>query len=198
MYCLLFMRTRPVSYTHLPEAGRQAKGTAIVNLLRLQAGEKITAAFPVEHEQQGKYLVMATRGGSIKKTALSEYENIRQNGLIAMGVREEDELTSVFMTSGEDQIIVGTRKGMSIRFHEKDIRPMGRTAYGVRSTVSYTHLDVYKRQRLQGRTGMIFCWRLQARTHAAMLPRDSSERRRCRSSWRARNRCKRRWDRRRC
>ena len=117
----------------IPEAGRQAKGTAIVNLLRLQAGEKITAAFPVEPEQQGKYLVMATRGGSIKKTALSEYENIRQNGLIAMGVREEDELTSVFMTSGEDEIIVGTRKGMSIRFHEKDIRPMGRTAYGVRS-----------------------------------------------------------------
>ena len=117
----------------IPGAGRQAKGMAIVNLLRLQGDEKVTEAFPLEKDQEGKYLVMATKLGQIKKTKMSQYENIRQNGLIAMGIREDDDLCAVFLTDGNDEIVVGTHKGMSIRFSEKDIRPMGRTAHGVRS-----------------------------------------------------------------
>ncbi len=117
----------------IPMAGRQAKGMAIVNLLRLQSDEKITAAFPLESDQEGKYLVMATKLGQIKKTKMSQFQNIRQNGLIAMGIREDDDLCAVFMTEGGEEIIVGTLMGMSIRFSEKDIRPMGRAAFGVRS-----------------------------------------------------------------
>ncbi len=117
----------------IPMAGRQARGMAIVNLLRLHGDEKVTAVFPMEGGSSGKYLVMATRQGQIKKTSVSEFENIRQNGLIAIGIGEEDELCSVFLTDGDDQIIVGTQQGMSIRFSETDIRPMGRAAYGVRA-----------------------------------------------------------------
>jgi DNA gyrase subunit A len=117
----------------IPEAGRQAKGTAIVNLLNLDAGEKISAVFPVSEFDQQANLVMVTRGGVIKKTEMSAYANIRQNGLIAVGLREGDELIAVLKTDGEQNIIVGTRQGMSITFNEKDVRPMGRTATGVRA-----------------------------------------------------------------
>lgn len=117
----------------VPMAGRTAKGMAIVNLLQLQAGEKVAAAFPIPKDVEAKYLVIATRKGMIKKTPVQEFQHIRQNGLIAMGLREGDELASVFITSGEDTIIVGTHGGMSVSFHENDIRPMGRTAHGVRA-----------------------------------------------------------------
>ncbi|OQB25453.1 MAG: DNA gyrase subunit A [Firmicutes bacterium ADurb.Bin182] len=117
----------------IPEAGRIAKGTAIVNLLSLQGGEKVTAMFPVTKEAEGGYLVMATRNGVIKKTPMSEFDNIRKGGIIAQSLREDDELISVLLSSGEDEILVGTRKGLCIRFREEDVRPMGRTATGVRS-----------------------------------------------------------------
>ena len=118
----------------IPEAGRTAKGTAIVNLLQLKNGEKVAAAFPVnEYTNGGKYLVMATKKGIIKKTALKDFENIHKGGIIALGLREDDELIGVQLTSGDDDIMIGTSKGMSIRFHEDDVRPMGRTATGVRA-----------------------------------------------------------------
>ena len=117
----------------VPMAGRTAKGMAIVNLLQLQAGEKVAAAFPIPKDVEAKYLVIATRKGMIKKTPVQEFQHIRQNGLIAMGLREGDELASVFITSGDDPNIVGTHGGMSVSFHENDIRPMGRTAHGVRA-----------------------------------------------------------------
>jgi DNA gyrase subunit A len=117
----------------IPMAGRTARGMAIVNLLRLHGDEKINAVFPIESGQEGQYLVMATRLGLIKKTPMAEFENIRQNGLLALSLREDDELCSVFRTGGGDEIIVGTKNGQSIRFGEKDIRPMGRAAHGVRS-----------------------------------------------------------------
>ncbi|MBQ6692185.1 MAG: DNA gyrase subunit A, partial [Clostridia bacterium] len=117
----------------IPEAGRQAKGTAIVNLLQLQAGEKITAAFPIGQDETGEYLVFATKGGVIKKTPLSDFDNIRKGGLIALGLREGDELIGVMLSHGQDEFLVGTKNGKSIRFHEDDVRPMGRTATGVRS-----------------------------------------------------------------
>ncbi len=134
----------------IPLAGRQAKGMAIVNLLRLQPQEKITTVLPIKSTGE-KYLVMATRKGLIKKTAVQEFDNIRQSGLIAMGVREDDELCSVFPTKGEDEIILGTRSGMSIRFSEKDIRPMGRTAFGVRSVNLSTGDEVVDVQRVDKR-----------------------------------------------
>ena len=118
---------------NIPEAGRTAKGTAIVNLLQLQGGEKITAMFPVTKEAEGEYLVFATRGGVIKKTPMSEFDNIRKGGLIALGLREGDELIGVMLSTGDDEFLVGTRRGKCIRFHEDDVRAMGRTATGVRS-----------------------------------------------------------------
>ena len=117
----------------IPEAGRQAKGTAIVNLLNLDPNEKISAMFPVAEFEENAKLVMITKGGVIKKTEMSAFANIRQNGLIAVGLREGDELIAVLKTDGEKNIIVGTLKGMSITFNEKDVRPMGRTATGVRA-----------------------------------------------------------------
>ena len=117
----------------IPEGGRSAKGTAIVNLLQLQDGEKVTAMFPITAEDQGEYLVLATREGVIKKTPISEFDNIRKGGIIAQSLREGDELISVMLSTGEDDLLVGTRKGMCIRFHESDVRSMGRTATGVRS-----------------------------------------------------------------
>ncbi len=117
----------------IPEAGRTAKGTAIVNLLQLRDGEKVTEAFPVGNAEAKGYLVLATRQGVIKKTPMSEFENIRKGGITAQGLREGDELIGVAVSSGNDEFILGTRGGMSIRFNENDVRAMGRTATGVRA-----------------------------------------------------------------
>ena len=118
----------------IPEAGRTAKGTAVVNLLSLSPGEKVTAVIPLPEmpeEREGRSLIMATRAGFIKKTKLSEFENIRANGLIAVILREGDELVQVALTSGSDDIILGTRMGKAIRFNEKNVRNMGRATQGV-------------------------------------------------------------------
>ena len=115
----------------IPEAGRTAKGTAIVNLLSLDSGEKITAIIPISSFEDGKYLLMATRNGLIKKTPLKEYDSSRKTGLLAINLKDEDELIDVRMTDGEDNIVLVTSKGMSITFDEKDVRPVGRSAQGV-------------------------------------------------------------------
>ena len=118
----------------IPEAGRTARGTAIVNLLQLSPGEKVTTMLPFPAEKsEGTYLIMATRKGTIKRTELSEFMNLRRAGLIAIVLRDDDELIGVRRTEGDSDILVGTRDGMSIRFHESDMRPMGRSAMGVRS-----------------------------------------------------------------
>ena len=115
----------------VPEAGRTAKGTAIVNLLSLNAGEKISAVIPISNYAEGKYLLMATKNGTIKKTALNEFSSVRKSGLIAINLKEEDTLIDVKLTDGEDNVVLVTSKGMSITFDEKDVRPMGRGATGV-------------------------------------------------------------------
>ena len=115
----------------IPEAGRTAKGTAIVNLLNLEGGEKISAIIPIQNFAEGKYLLMATRSGLIKKTPLTEYDSNRRTGLMGITLKEDDELIDVRMTDGEDNVVLVTRKGMSITFDEKDVRPVGRTAQGV-------------------------------------------------------------------
>lgn len=117
----------------IPEAGRTAKGTAIVNLLNLDAGEKVTAVFPVNKINRDAYLVSVTKYGIVKKTPFSEYENIRQNGLRAVNLRDDDELAAILETDGDKKILVGTNRGMVILFHEDDVRAMGRTATGVRA-----------------------------------------------------------------
>lgn len=115
----------------IPEAGRTAKGTAIVNLLSLDAGEKISAVIPIQNFAEGKYLLMATKNGLIKKTALTEYNSARKTGLQGITLKEEDELIGVRLTDGEDNVVLVTKEGMSITFDEKDVRPIGRVAQGV-------------------------------------------------------------------
>ena len=115
----------------IPEAGRTAKGTAIVNLLRLDNGEKISAVIPLQNFAEGKYLLMATRSGLIKKTALNEYSSNKKTGLLAITLKEDDELIDVRLTDGEDNVVLVTKKGMCITFDEKDVRPVGRSAQGV-------------------------------------------------------------------
>ena len=115
----------------IPEAGRTAKGTAIVNLLRLDNGEKISAVIPITNFEDGKYLLMATKNGLIKKTALKDFDSIRKTGLLSITLKDDDELIDVRLTDGEDNVVLVTSKGLSITFDEKDVRPVGRSAQGV-------------------------------------------------------------------
>lgn len=117
----------------IPEAGRTARGTAIVNLLQLDGGEKVTAMIPLPREREEGYLVMATRNGLIKKTGSDEFANLRKMGLIAIALREDDELIGVELTQGSSELMLATRMGQAIRFSESDVRPMGRNSMGVRS-----------------------------------------------------------------
>src|SRR5256885_1237559 len=116
----------------IPEAGRAAKGKAMINLLALSGDEKVTATLPVKEFREDRYVVMATRMGTIKKTELAAYGNPRQGGIIALTLDEGDKLIGVEITDGQREILLGTRDGIVIRFREEDVRPMGRPAYGVR------------------------------------------------------------------
>ena len=115
----------------IPEAGRTARGTAIVNLLSLDAGEKVSAIIPIQNFAEGKYLLFATKNGIIKKTSLTEYNSARKTGLLSITLKEDDELIDVRLTDGEDNVVLVTKGGMSITFDEKDVRPMGRVSQGV-------------------------------------------------------------------
>ncbi len=116
----------------LPEAGRASKGRAVVNLLSLSPGESISSILPVRDFEEGKFIVTATAQGVIKKTGLMEYSRPRAGGIIAMGMNEGDRLIATAITTGQEEVFLSTRQGMSIRFHEEDVRPMGRAAVGVR------------------------------------------------------------------
>ena len=116
----------------IPEAGRTARGTAIINLLQLQPEEKITAVIPIKEYEEGKYLFMATKKGLVKKTPIMDYANVRKTGLAAITLREDDELIEVKTTDNEKDIVLITKYGQCIRFHETDVRPTGRTSMGVR------------------------------------------------------------------
>ncbi len=116
----------------IPEAGRQAKGTAIVNLLQIMGDEKITSVIPVKSFDTEAYLFTATKKGIVKKTPIHDYASSRRDGLIALTLDEDDELMDVKLTSGKDELIIGTQRGMAIKFSEEQVRSMGRTARGVR------------------------------------------------------------------
>jgi len=116
----------------IPEVGPQGKGKAIVNLVQLQGGEKIAALCAVKAFDSGSYVLLATRKGIVKKTELDAFSNPRPSGIIALSVEEDDELIDAVLTSGKDEILLGTRDGMAIHFNEEEVRPMGRSAYGVK------------------------------------------------------------------
>ena len=115
----------------IPEAGRTARGTAIINLLQLQPGEKITAVIPIKEYKDDHFLFMATKNAIVKKTPVTDYANVRKKGLAAINLREEDELIEVKMTDNTKDMILVTRYGQCIRFHETDVRSTGRTSMGV-------------------------------------------------------------------
>ncbi len=116
----------------IPEASRSAKGKALVNLLALAGSEKVTATLPVKEFRDDRYIVMATKKGIIKKTELSAFSNPRQGGIIALGLEGGDKLIGVQLTDGQREILMGTRQGITIRFKEEEVRPMGRMAHGVK------------------------------------------------------------------
>ncbi len=115
----------------IPEAGRTSRGLAIVNLLQLLPGEKVTAIIPIREYEEGRYLFMATKNGMVKKTSIVEYQNIRKSGLQSINLREDDELIEVKSTNDKKDIILVTKMGQCIRFHERDVRPTGRASMGV-------------------------------------------------------------------
>ncbi len=115
----------------VPEAGRTAKGTAIVNLLNLEPGERVSAVIPIKEYSEDKFILMGTKKGVIKKTPLKEYDSARTTGIIGINLRDDDELIDVRLTDGEDSIVMVTRHGIAIRFDEKDVRPLGRVSQGV-------------------------------------------------------------------
>lgn len=116
----------------IPEASRTSRGTAMVNLLQLQAGEHVSASFCLRDFNTDQYLVLATKSGMVKKTPISQYANVRKNGLIAMTLKDGDQLIEAKLVNPDEEIMLGTRNGMAIRFNEKDIRITGRSAMGVR------------------------------------------------------------------
>ena len=134
---LLFISNKGIMYRlkcyELPEGSKAARGVNIVNLLPLGENEKVAAMIKTSDFDEGKYIVMVTKNGKIKRTSLAAYKNVRKNGLIAIGLDENDEIASVRMTKGENQLIIATHNGMAIRIDENDIRPMSRTAHGVKA-----------------------------------------------------------------
>jgi len=116
----------------IPEAGPTAKGKALVNLLNLASGETIAAVLPVIEFREDEYIIMATKDGTVKKTKLMAYSKPRVGGIIALNIRDDDELIEAKLTSGSDEILISSHFGQAIRFKEEDVRDMGRTATGVR------------------------------------------------------------------
>lgn len=134
-YLLFFTSSGKVFWLkvhQVPEAGRVAKGKPIINLLQLGESETVSAILPVSEFRADRFVVMATKNGTVKKTDLSAYSNPRAGGIIALGLEEGDRLISALVTNGEEEVLLGTKKGLVIRFPEANVRPMGRTAYGVK------------------------------------------------------------------
>jgi DNA gyrase subunit A len=133
---ILMVSNKGRAYTkkvwEVPQAGRTAKGKAFINLVPLQEGERVVALLPVREFSEGAFVIMVTRKGMIKKTSLNAFSAVRASGIIALGIADDDDLVSVRITEGSSDILIGTRNGWAIRFQEEKVRPMGRTARGVR------------------------------------------------------------------
>jgi DNA gyrase subunit A len=139
----------------IPDVGPQGKGKAIVNLVSLQAGEKIAAVCAARDFEKPGYVFLCTRKGIVKKTELSAFSNPRPSGIIALGVEEGDIVIDAALTSGQDQILLATREGMAIRFDEADVRGMGRSAYGVKGIELEDTDAVMGMQVLAGHAGTL-------------------------------------------
>jgi DNA gyrase subunit A len=133
---LLFFTNRgrvfQIKVHEIPETGRTSRGIPVINLIGIEQGETITTLLPVKGDEEAQYLFMCTRNGTVKRTSLSQFENVRSSGLIAIRLHGDDELAWVRMTSGEDDLVLVSNYGKAIKFHETDVRAMGRTAAGVR------------------------------------------------------------------
>ena len=117
----------------VPDVGPAGKGKAIANLVALQPGESVRALMPVRNlEEEGKFVIFATRNGTVKKTPLGDFSNVMSRGIIAIGIEKDDELVAAHITDGKQVVFLASHEGMAIRFAEDDVRPMGRPAYGVR------------------------------------------------------------------
>jgi len=134
----------------IPEASRTAKGKAIVNLLNLNSGETVKAILPIKGFDESGFVVMATKNGIIKKSELSVYKNIRVAGIIALNIKPGDELLNVQLVEKDQEIFLSSRKGLAIRFNEGDVRPMGRTAGGVRGMTLKGDDEVVSMEILDG------------------------------------------------
>ncbi|HWG90684.1 MAG TPA: DNA gyrase subunit A, partial [Candidatus Thermoplasmatota archaeon] len=158
-YVLFFTNVGKVYWLkgwQIPEGTRQSKGKAIVNLLEgLEKGERIQAAIPVKEFKEDHYLFFATRKGTVKKTSLAEYSRPRSTGIIAMGIEEGDELIGVGITNGDDEIVLAKANGQSIRFHEADVRSMGRPAFGVRGVTLENGDEVVSLAVIQNKAGQL-------------------------------------------
>jgi DNA gyrase subunit A len=157
-YIMFFTNTGRVHWLkvhEIPEAGRAAKGKAIVNLLTLSSGERISAILPVREFTEGKFVVMATAKGVVKKTDLMEFSRPRSGGIIALGLNDDDSLIATEITGGEDDVFLPTRQGMSIRFREDDVRAVGRTAVGVRGIALEEEDEVVGMEILRPRGTML-------------------------------------------
>jgi DNA gyrase subunit A len=133
-WLLIFTDKGKVYWTkvyNIPEGSRQSKGKPIINLVKVEPGEKVRAVIPVKEFSEDKYLFFATRNGTVKKTQLSAYSNVRSNGIAAINIEEHDDLVSVLLTTGHDTIFLATASGMAVRFSEEDVRAMGRNSTGV-------------------------------------------------------------------
>ena len=174
------------------ESSRTARGTNIVNLLQLDTGEKVTAMIKVSEFDEERYLIMVTRGGTVKRSSLGLFRNVRKGGLIAISLDEGDELAWVRETSGENQVIVATKHGMAIRFSETDLRPLGRTARGVRAIMLDDGDEVIGMARARegatiltvtekgsGRRSEISDYRLQSRGGKGILNYKCNEQKGC-------------------
>ena len=146
-HTILFFTSRGLVYRlkgyDIPESARQAKGTAIVNLLPLSTGETITAVIPIKEFREDRFLFMATKKGVVKKTVVKEFDTARKGGLIAINLDEDDDLIGVRFTDGESRIILGTRDGQAIVFEEQNVRSMGRQARGVTGIRLHDMDEVY-------------------------------------------------------
>lgn len=149
-------RVYSLSGYDIPEGGKTAKGSAVINLIQLQPGEKVQHFMSLEKDTAEKYIIFATKQGYVKRMELNEIQRIRSNGLIAIYLEEGDELISVALTSGEDDVILVTKEGKAIRFSEEELRPMGRTARGVRGIKFRPQDELVDMACVRG-SGDIFC-----------------------------------------
>jgi DNA gyrase subunit A len=191
---VLYLSDKGIAYLkkvyEIPESGRASRGRAIVNFVGMDPGDRVAAIVPLSEFKDGDYLLTCTRNGTVKRTALSAYANIRQTGIIAVGLAPDDALLGAKVVQEGQDVIVGTARGMSIRFHVADVRPMGRDARGVRGIElregdRVIGMDVIHSEEHQvltvsangyGKRTPVAEWRVQGRGGIGIIAMDTSER----------------------